>query len=246
MEWIYLSPHFDDAALSCGGLIWEQAQAGQAVHIWTICGGQPGEDLSGFAQEKHRSWERGPDAVAVRRAEDADSCAILGAGTRYFSIPDCIYRRHPQDGNFLYDSEELLWGGLHKAEEGLLAELSTTLEREIPADARLISPIALGNHVDHQFTRMAVERLERDLWYYADYPYVLNCEEELAEMRRHGWMSVQLSVSEQGMDAWQRAVAAHASQLSTFWADIPQMETALREYRGRMGGTFLWRSPSGG
>jgi LmbE family N-acetylglucosaminyl deacetylase len=33
MRWIYLSPHFDDAVLSCGGLIFDQAQAGTPVEI---------------------------------------------------------------------------------------------------------------------------------------------------------------------------------------------------------------------
>jgi len=245
MEWIYLSPHFDDAALSCGGIIWEQVQAGEGVQIWTICAGEPGQELSGFAREKHRSWESGTNTVPLRRAEDVESCGILGAGTRYFSIPDCIYRRNPQEGDFLYASEDSLWGGLHPMEENLPGDLSTILAEEVPVETRLVVPLALGNHVDHQLTRAAAEGLGRMLWYYEDYPYVLGCEGQLAEMRRQGWMSVQLSVSEQGLQAWQRSVAAHASQLSTFWVDIPQMEVALREFRGRMGGAFLWRSPAG-
>ena len=28
MRWIYLSPHLDDAVLSCGGLIFEQSRQG--------------------------------------------------------------------------------------------------------------------------------------------------------------------------------------------------------------------------
>jgi hypothetical protein len=36
MRWIYLSPHLDDAALSAGGLIYEQTQAGIQVEIWTF------------------------------------------------------------------------------------------------------------------------------------------------------------------------------------------------------------------
>ena len=40
MHWIYLSPHFDDAVLSCGGMIWEQVHSGETVEIWTLCAGQ--------------------------------------------------------------------------------------------------------------------------------------------------------------------------------------------------------------
>jgi LmbE family N-acetylglucosaminyl deacetylase len=41
MRWIYLSPHFDDAVLSCGGLIFEQARQGIPIEIWTIFAGNP-------------------------------------------------------------------------------------------------------------------------------------------------------------------------------------------------------------
>jgi len=39
MRWIYLSPHFDDAVLSCGGLIFDQTCGGTAVEIWTVFAG---------------------------------------------------------------------------------------------------------------------------------------------------------------------------------------------------------------
>ena len=68
MEWIYLSPHFDDVALSCGGLLWEQAQAGEGASVWTICAGEvPAGQLSPFAQSLHERWEKGQGAAVQRR-----------------------------------------------------------------------------------------------------------------------------------------------------------------------------------
>jgi len=49
MRWIYISPHFDDAVLSCGGLIWEQTHKGITVEIWTVCAG----DAHGAAAVRH-------------------------------------------------------------------------------------------------------------------------------------------------------------------------------------------------
>ncbi|MES0360796.1 MAG: PIG-L family deacetylase, partial [Anaerolineales bacterium] len=96
MEWIYLSPHFDDIALSCGGLVWEQVKAGDKVSIWTICAGKPPpQPLSSYAQSIHKRWETNQEAVSVRRAEDILSSQRMGANPRYFSIPDAIYRRSP-------------------------------------------------------------------------------------------------------------------------------------------------------
>ena len=98
MIWIFLSPHFDDAALSCGGLAWEQAQQGDRVEIWTVCSGSPPDlPLPPFARQLHARWGTGgPETVERRRLEDEEACRRLGALARYFDVPDCIYRRLPE------------------------------------------------------------------------------------------------------------------------------------------------------
>src|SRR5512139_3118661 len=79
MHWIYLSPHLDDAALSCGGLIWEQVHAGDTVSVWTICAGDPPNgSLSPFAEALHARWQSGIEAAVLRREEDVTSCLLLG------------------------------------------------------------------------------------------------------------------------------------------------------------------------
>jgi LmbE family N-acetylglucosaminyl deacetylase len=107
---VYLSPHFDDVVLSCGGLVWEQLQAGQPVEIWTLGAGVPQEGLalSEFAQQLHERWQTGIEAVATRRMEDETAMLRLGAVARYWDLPDCIYRRLP-DGSWLVEGEEDLW-----------------------------------------------------------------------------------------------------------------------------------------
>ena len=51
---VYLSPHLDDAVLSCGGMIHRQAQAGERVVVVTVCAGDPPPGpLSDFARSLH-------------------------------------------------------------------------------------------------------------------------------------------------------------------------------------------------
>ncbi len=98
MDWIYLSPHFDDAVFSCGGLLWEQVQAGDTVQIWTVCAGEPLPGaFSRFAQLHHLRWESGEQAVAQRKLEDQLACRRVGAAGSYLPVPDCIYRRAGED-----------------------------------------------------------------------------------------------------------------------------------------------------
>lgn len=255
MKWIYLSPHLDDAALSCGGPVWEQASAGQAVEVWSICAGDPPPGpLSPFAQSLHARWDTGPSSAAGRRAEDRSACQILGANSRHFPIPDCIYRRDPETGEHLYASEEAIFGPVDPREASLVDELSQTLVRELRGADNLVCPLGLGGHVDHRLARAAVERLyagagmgdaearDRDLpalWYYADYPYVMR--EGAEQSPEEGLEAVVHPVSSEGLRAWQAAVAAYESQISTFWEDMESMRAEIRAYCEEMGGVLLWQ-----
>lgn len=233
MIWIYLSPHFDDIALSCGGLVWEQAQQGDAVAVWTICGGSPlpGQPFSPFAQLLHDRWNKGPEAVRVRQAEDIASCQAMGASWRHFPLADCIYRTG-RAGQALYPSEESLWGAISVEELPLIQVLAEDLRQEIPAGAQVVCPLSLGDHVDHKLVRAAAEQSGRPLVYYADYPYVSKPEVQqcLAALYADGWQALHFNVSRGGLSAWQASVAAHHSQVSSFWSTSEEMKQAMESY----------------
>jgi LmbE family N-acetylglucosaminyl deacetylase len=226
--------------LSCGGLVWQQCQTGQPVAVWTICAGDPPpQTLSAFAESLHARWQTGREAVKERRAENEAACRLLGASCRDFPIPDCIYRRSAPVGEALYTSEEALFGLLHPAEETLVSDLGRTLAQTLPAGTQVVCPMALGGHVDHRLTRAAAEASGVPLWYYADYPYVLT--DPLASSRQVGWETTPFLVSHAALCAWQDAVAAYASQISTFWADGASMRSALQDYYRQEGGCHVWR-----
>jgi LmbE family N-acetylglucosaminyl deacetylase len=242
MNWIYLSPHFDDVALSCGGLVWEQVRAGDSVSIWTVCAGSiPEGELSPFAIELHTRGDTGRDATTQRRQEDIHSCQRLGASYRYFTIPDCIYRHHPQTGEFMYASEAALNGPLQPGDDLTIIAYRENLKLNLLPDALIVCPLGLGNHVDHQLTRLAAEGLDSSLWYYADYPYILHSKEKLLSMAQEGWLSQVFPISQDGLVAWQDSIAAHASQISTFWMDEHVMRMAVSDYLGENLGIRLWK-----
>jgi LmbE family N-acetylglucosaminyl deacetylase len=244
MPWIYLSPHFDDVALSCGGLVWEQAQQGELVSIWTICAGEAlFEELSPFARGLHQRWELGQNAPAERRMEDFRSSQRLGASSRYFSITDCIYRRDPGTGEFMYASEAALNGALQAGDSQVIHKLEEEIQRSLEPHSDLVCPLGFGKHVDHQLTRRATEGLEQDFWYYADYPYVLQNGTLLEQMEADGWISHAFPITPDGLTAWMDSISAHASQISTFWVNDLAMRQAVTEYLHSNGGIRLWKKP---
>lgn len=250
MRWVYVSPHFDDVVLSCGGLAWEQVRARQAVEIWNICAGQPpvGQPLSPFAHSLHTRWGTGPEAVLARQREDEAAVQRLGAGLRNWDLPDCIYRLLP-DGSWLVNGEEDLWQPVNPQEAGVVERLTvwltSGLEESAAAETMLVSPLTLGNHVDHFLVRAAAERAAARtgcaLCYYPDYPYAVGERGGLEGKIQSGWQRESFPVSRMALRAWQEAVACYASQLSTFWNGLADMEQALESYWQSGGGRYLWR-----
>jgi LmbE family N-acetylglucosaminyl deacetylase len=265
MDWIYLSPHFDDVVFSCGGLLWEQAQAGDTVNIWTVCAGEPLPGaFSSFAQMHHKRWESGEQAVAFRKLEDLLACQRVGAAYHYLPVPDCIYRRAgenyfrkkparkapptakdpqpDQPDQHLYTSLPAILGPLRPEEDGLVGQVSAELSRTLPPASQLVCPLALGGHADHRLTRRAAQALGRPLWYYADFPYVLKSSSQLEELKSSGWQSTTHPISPAGLAAWYQAMLAHKSQLSTFWEDLEALRSALEGYIAQNGGATLWHA----
>ncbi|MCB2179729.1 PIG-L family deacetylase [bacterium] len=243
MRWIYLSPHLDDAAYSCGGLIWQQAQAGEQVEIWTICAGAPPPgNLSDYAQELHARWEvTAEEVLAVRKQEDRDARSVLGVSGRYFDIPDTIYRKHYKTGEPMYTSDEDIFGGVDLGDEPTLQRVMLDLAQNVPVDARLVSPLTVGNHIDHQLVRLAASGLEREVWYYPEFPYTMQSAAAIPSLVPEGYRPEKFGVSPEGMAVWQESIRQFRSQFSTFWKTEADLVRELTQHAAAFGGVTLWR-----
>lgn len=231
MQHIVLSPHYDDAALSCGGMIAQRAAAGDAVIVATVFGGRPDmAALSPFARSIHARPGAGADPVAQRVAEEHQALAILGAQPRPGDYLDCIYRREAAGGRWLYDREEALFGPVDGADDELTDELAAAFAALAPAGGQCViyAPLAIGNHVDHQVVQRAAARLGKagyTVLYYEDYPYVVRDPTGLAGALRQaapraGWLPQPVPLSLQDLERKIDAVTAYASQIGVlFGAD---------------------------
>lgn len=239
MRWIYISPHLDDAVLSCGGLIWELTQSGLPVEVWTIaCGYPPPGPISDLARECHDEWGTGTaeQTVSLRREEDHTAVRKVGATAHHFDILDCIYRRSDKSDS-LY---AVVFVPPHPADTGLPDEVAVLLSKNLNPDDIIVCPLAIGLHVDHAIVRSAVERLNRPLLYYADIPYLLNHTEGL-ECALDGLFATVYPISYEGLHAWQDGIAAYASQISMLFLSQERMRAAICGYWQEYSGIRLWR-----
>jgi LmbE family N-acetylglucosaminyl deacetylase len=256
---IYLSPHLDDAVLSCGGMIHRQAQAGERVVVVTLCAGIPTlRTISAFAEGLHARWQvSAAQAVTARRAEDQAALKTLSAEWIHLEVLDCIYRVDPTTSEALYASEAALFGDWRPSETALLRRSAETLAGclHLFARRRLYAPLALGHHVDHQLARRAAERAGGVWAYYEDYPYAdreanLSPNSKVTGAETRGLAPEIVLLAEADLTAKSRAVAAYTSQISTFWESAADLEPGLRAYAERLGSgrlaERLWRVPAAG
>ncbi len=243
---LYLSPHLDDAVLSCGGLIHRQAQRGERVIVLTICAGQaPSGPLSPFAEELHARWGlSAAEAVLARREEDRRAVQVLGAEAVHLDVPDCIYRRHPGSGQPLYPTGAAIMGALSPHDEALVQRLAEDLPAHAGPGVEVYAPLGIGGHVDHQLARRAAESSGLRLTFVEDYPYAGQAQDD-AEWAglRAGLAPAAEPLDEGDLDAQCRAILAYESQISTFWPDEAALRAAVSGFFGRRGrpAVRLWR-----
>ena len=233
MHYIFLSPHLDDAVLSCGGMIAQLAQDGHVVEVITIFAGDPPiGPLTPFAQSLHERWQAVP---ADRRREDVVSLRSLGAQAIHWPYPDAIYRRDAASGAALYDSGQSIFDEVAASDAAMIESIAGDLA-PIALPAQCYVPLTAGHHVDHQIIRRAAESLGRALIYYEDYPYAEIPGKVEAALSGGSWRPELVRLGDEAVRAKARAILAYGSQLSTFFESEFEMGQRVRAYAARVGG----------
>lgn len=241
---VFLSPHMDDAVLSCGGLIHQLGKQGTEVTVLTVMGGDPPEPLpdSPLIRELHARWQAGESPVAARRTEEQAAVGRLGASPAFWNLPDCVYRT--RDGKPLYPhGDDDLFGAVHADDPAR----HTLAEHPLPAADVIYVPLGVGNHVDHQLVRdwavdawrAAPETIR--LWFYEDYPYSHQSEvvQRALGVMSSALASVTVELTQADYEAKAQAAARYESQISTFWPDVDAMRARIYEHLIATGGGAL-------
>ena len=227
-EHLFLSPHYDDIALSAGATVRRLADLGRHPETLIVFGSEPdpGIELSPFASAMHQGWGLATsEVIARRRAEEDNASRAIGATVRLLPFHDAIYRGH----NYLSDDD--LFNTPASAEAALPGKIAATLGLpETPSDTvRIYAPLGIGNHVDHQLVFTAAATLAAsgwDVWFYEDVPYAL---QDGARERRLEAISGDHSVELQGKVL---ADAQWDAKLDGILSYPSQLETIFRHYVG--------------
>lgn len=247
----FISPHPDDAVLSCGGMIDALVQAGERVEVLTLFAADFPSDLppNPFIQAIHARWGLGDNPMVGRRQEDQQALARLGVAQLHFGDwLDCIYRQGV-DGSLLYAGDDLIFGEIHPDDPILTKTLD--LERYSTEISHLYIPLGAGRHVDHRLaSKLALRWLEKApqvaFFLYEEYPYSSEAGEVLhahsgQALRLGGSSAIQAArrelpfetisrlwpLSKTAIEAKIDAIACYQSQMSSFWHSWDDMSVSV-------------------
>ena len=198
-----ISPHLDDAVFSAGALLWTLRKRGWRVVVATVFTGNAARP-SGFALacQLDKGLSADIDYMALRRQEDRQACAALDVEPVHLPLLEAPHRGYA-NAAALFD----LVLPDDRVEAQVCAALTAVLAVMRP-DV-VLTPSAIGNHVDHVIVRRAAEATAdpRRLWLWEDWPYV----DRSNSIDRFGSRGLQLSP--EARTAKTRACALYASQL---------------------------------
>jgi LmbE family N-acetylglucosaminyl deacetylase len=209
---VFLSPHLDDATLSCGGLI-ASASDKESIEIWTLFCSAP---VFGSTTPL-TAWLHGASGASsgrqlsrMRKMEDEAACRVLQVNCRHFSWADAVYRKD-RNGSPLYSTtRQDTW---NPADQKVLEDISATLRDRLGPDDVVVSPAGIGRHVDHLIARRAAElAAEGRVAYYVEVPYIDTAVSDLS-LQTSGLDATPYDLPEQSVRRWLDAVACYRSQI---------------------------------
>jgi LmbE family N-acetylglucosaminyl deacetylase len=227
---VFIAPHPDDAALSCGGLIAVLRARGEEVAIVTVYSGASGTGgLTAFQRTAlgfRAGGESDGEAIAAsRRAEDSSFASDAAVRILWLDFPDAVYRG--------YEGDASIFGEVRPGDDPPVEPLRPALF-SLRA-SHVYAPLAVGNHVDHQLCRdaaVALTTAPAELSFYEDFPYA--------------WWSGfagpgPLPVLEPRylditgvLDRKRTWVLAYRSQVPALFGGGDELGRALREYHARV------------
>jgi LmbE family N-acetylglucosaminyl deacetylase len=229
---LVVSPHLDDAALSCADHALRWQAAGHVVHVLTLfsAAGPWPSPLLGLTPGDVAAAEA---LMARRRAEDHQALHRLGFACEHLGLIDAGFRGDTTP--HFQSLAHLLSGSCGPGGQQLVHQAAHLLRERVAAATGVLAPLGVGGHVDHVITRLACEAAApaHALVYYADMPYARApwrwtaplLRQALTWRRSWHWISPRK----------RQALAAYASQMPALFRRPPHFPELLLWPRNQPG-----------
>jgi LmbE family N-acetylglucosaminyl deacetylase len=234
---LVLSPHLDDAVLSCGALLGALDPRCEITVLTLFT-----EATDGPHGRAARSFLRQcahPDAATLfraRRAEDRTVVEALGARPEHLGLTDALFRQRETPaalapaGRLLPELThryptfrfDIARGRISRGDRRLRADLATRIAARATEADLLLCPLGVGRHVDHLITRDLGLAWPGNVVWFSDFPYALDHTPDPAFLRR---AELRPWSFDDGLDAKDALVRGYGTQVDALFPSgtIPRL-----------------------
>jgi LmbE family N-acetylglucosaminyl deacetylase len=186
---VVLSPHLDDAVLSCGALMnHARKETPTTVVTFFTEGGAPPYTYSARRYLRQTRDRHANSLFVARRAEDEAVLGGVGISYVHVGLTEILFRRRTRpllnqlpgatrlipELSYLYPTYRLnvIRGGISPDDVSTIRRIIDTIDHLPPTSSTLfLAPLGIGGHKDHILVRTAAELSGKQVTYYSDFPY---------------------------------------------------------------------------
>ena len=241
---LFLSPHLDDAVLSCGAYISKLLKEGESVKVITLFTGCPPEDeISTAAKRFHEECGVGPEPIKFRCEEDVAAMRYLGCEFRHAGFYECLYRKN-DSGEFIYPDLENIYHLEIEMEQSFMDVVEKDIFEATKGFDQIYAPLGIGNHADHLLIRRIVEKISSKLGkktlFYQDFPYEVNSSDRpKIEVNGHSPNTV-VELSQEDVETKIHAIKLYESQIHILFDDENDMERCVYRHSRECDGRYAY------
>lgn len=228
---LIISPHLDDAVLSCGDLIDKFIQEKNIVDVVTIFSGkQSPKNLSSAAIKFHNNCFLDENAMDFRKLEDNCAHNFLKCGSLYFDYKECLYRKDKK--GFIYPDLDKIYHLNYERDKNCILKLSKDILNIINNYDEVYAPLGLGNHADHLLVNNAIQNVRKQivgkLYFYEEVAYVCYYYREHDDSNWGENLKCKIiNLSNKNYKKKIEAILMYRSQLNILWKNYSQMISDL-------------------
>jgi len=231
---IVLSPHLDDAVLSCGALM-NHARKETPITVVTFFtqGCAPPYTYSTRSYLRQTGDRHASNLFHARRAEDQAVLQDLGINYVHVGLTEILFRRRAEpllrrlpwasrlipELSYLYPTYRfhVIRGGISPDDVGTIRSIIDVVDHlSRTSSALFFAPLGIGGHKDHVIVRTAAELSGKRVTYYSDFPYNMRYRIDQSFVQRNSLVQAAWS---HDLDAKLPLIRSYRTQLDALFPD---------------------------
>jgi LmbE family N-acetylglucosaminyl deacetylase len=174
-KYVFISPHLDDAVLSCGQLLLDLKKHQKDVKVISVFTRVVKGNISPQAKLflKSCGYKSGTRLYKDFNCEDTKAMEYLKAECIHLNFIDAAWRFNANKTPIYKNQVSQFSGLISKEDNELIKKITNKLDKLIPKSNRVLflGPLGVGGHADHIIIREILKNARSPKLFWEDFPY---------------------------------------------------------------------------